>query len=151
MEDVVATATSSEARLSARTLVGTNKAYHCGLDGSAAATLSRLCRGLDDVVISTLVASRWRRNCTSLDLALSDLADSGAENVRLVVRQHVRGCEQCQESERRFVSPTEVFGGLATMPAPPPLRRELLKRLKRSEPQARSSRLRRLTFGILSA
>jgi hypothetical protein len=57
-------------------------AYHCGLGGSAAAMLSRLCRGLDDVVISTLVATRWRRNCTSLDLALSDLGDPDAERVR---------------------------------------------------------------------
>ena len=48
-----------------------------------------------------------------------------------VVRQHVRECEQCRESEQRFVSPTEVFGGFAAIPAPPRLRRDLLKRLNR--------------------
>jgi DNA-directed RNA polymerase specialized sigma24 family protein len=124
-------------------------AYHCGLNGSASTRLSRLCRGLDDAVISTLVVTRWRKSCARLDLALSDLEDPGADKIRLVVRQHVRECEQCRESEQRFVSPTEVFGGFAAIPAPPRLRRDLLKRLNRPEPREHSSRLRRLTFGIL--
>lgn len=124
-------------------------AYHLELNGSAATRLSRLCRGLDDAVISTLVSTRWRRNCARLELALSDLGEPGADKVRMVVRKHVHECEECRESERRFVSPTEIFGGFAAMPPPRALRRELLQQLRRSEPRVRWSRLRRLTFGIL--
>ena len=65
----------------------------------------------------------------------------------MVVRQHVRDCADCQESVRRFVIPEEVLSGLASIPMPMPLRRELRKRLE--QPSPRSKRPRRFTFGIL--
>lgn len=122
---------------------------HLELNGSADTKLARLRGAFEEAVTSTLVAMRRRRNCGRLDAALSDLGDRPTSDVRKVVRRHLPECERCQESERRFVSPAEVFGGLAPMPPTPALRKQLLKRLER-EPgsAARSNRLRRLTFGI---
>jgi len=120
---------------------------HLELNGSAATTLSRLRRAFEETVTATLVATRWR-SCERLDLALSDLGDLPAADVRRVVIRHLRDCEQCQESQRRFFSPAQVFAGLAPMSPTPALRKQLLKRLERPfVAPARWNLLRHLTFG----
>jgi DNA-directed RNA polymerase specialized sigma24 family protein len=122
-------------------------ADYADLNDSAGVKLARLRVAFADVVSSTLVARRWRKNCIRLDLALSDLPDASEAKMRMVVRQHVRECGDCQESTRRFVTPEEVLSGFAPIPMPMPLRRELRKQLE--QPSPRSKRHRRFTFGIL--
>ena len=102
---------------------------------------------------STLLATRGRRSCAQLDAVLSELdADRVTPEVRKAVRQHVRDCEQCQESKRRFVSPAEILGSLAPMPPTPGLHEDVWKQLDRkSKEGVRARVMRRLGLGAFIA
>jgi DNA-directed RNA polymerase specialized sigma24 family protein len=88
-----------------------------------AGRLSRLCDSLNDAVSATLLATRARHNCASLDADLS-ASDS---NVQRIVRRHVRECTHCRETKHRFVSATEVLGSFALMTPPPHVREQTAK------------------------
>jgi RNA polymerase sigma factor (sigma-70 family) len=102
-----------------------------GLNGVVSTRITRTRDAFDEYVTSELVAHRGRHNCTELQILL-------AEDDRRPVSQHVRRCARCQESKRRFVSPSEVLGGLAPIAPARALRREIFGRTRR-----------RRAFGIL--
>jgi DNA-directed RNA polymerase specialized sigma24 family protein len=100
-------------------------ALHVRHDVDADATrVRRLREVFDEHVTSELLAHRARHNCTELEILV-------AQDDRQRLLQHVRRCTECRESVERFVSPTDVLGGLAAMPAPRSLRREIFGRARR--------------------
>jgi RNA polymerase sigma factor (sigma-70 family) len=102
-------------------------ADHLGLSRTAVHTrVARLGDSFDEAVTISLLATRGRRSCAQLDAVLSELgAERATQEVRKAVRRHLRGCEQCQESERRFVSPSEILGSFAPLPATLGLREKI--------------------------
>ena len=93
-------------------------AEQLGLDKGAVYTrLSRLRNSLEESVVTTLMLRRGRRECPELDALLGGLrASEASQPVRSAVREHLKTCERCQESKRRFVSPAEIFAGLTLVP-----------------------------------
>jgi RNA polymerase sigma factor (sigma-70 family) len=93
-------------------------AGHLGLAKGAVYTrLSRLRDSLEEAVTMTLLMRRGRRDCEQLDALLADLrATEATQPVRRAIKKHLKECERCQESKRRFVSPAEIFAGLSLVP-----------------------------------
>jgi RNA polymerase sigma-70 factor, ECF subfamily len=89
-----------------------------GLNGAIATRLTRTRDSLDEHVTTELVLRRGRHNCTELEILVA------GEDVR-AVSQHIRRCARCQESKSRFVSPTDVLGGLDVIAPARRLRREI--------------------------
>src|SRR5918994_7163016 len=79
-------------------------AEHLGLNNGAVYTrVARLRDSFEEAVTSSLLARRGRRSCAQLDAVLSELGvERATDEVREAVRRHLRECEQCQESRRRF-------------------------------------------------
>jgi DNA-directed RNA polymerase specialized sigma24 family protein len=96
----------------------------CAL-GAVAGRLSWLCDLLNEKISSVLLARRARHACAELDADLSP-----PEAIARAVRGHVRHCERCRETKRRFVPATEVFASLALMAAPPDLRERTARRFR---------------------
>jgi RNA polymerase sigma-70 factor, ECF subfamily len=89
-----------------------------GSNGAVSARLVRTRFAFDEQVTSELVARRGRHNCTELETL------AAGEDGRSL-SQHIRRCSRCQESKDRFVSPTDVLGGLAPIAPDALLRREV--------------------------
>jgi DNA-directed RNA polymerase specialized sigma24 family protein len=102
-----------------------------GLNGVVSTRITRTRDAFDEHVTCELVAHRGRHNCTELEILL-------AEDHRRRAAQHIRRCTRCQESKQRFVSPSEVLGGLAPIAPARSLRPEIFGRSRR-----------RRAFGIL--
>jgi RNA polymerase sigma factor (sigma-70 family) len=102
-----------------------------GLGGAVCMRLMRTLDAFDEYVTCELVARRGSHNCTELEILL-------AEDDRPRASQHIRRCVSCKESKRRFVSPSEVLGGLAPIAPARALHREIFGRTRR-----------RRMFGIL--
>ena len=98
-------------------------AEHMGLESdSLAIRLSRLRNSFDAGIISTLLATRCRRNCDRLDVLLSELdTEVITAKVRMAVEQHARQCDRCRKSRQGFVSPAEIFGSFQSMRPTPGL------------------------------
>ena len=80
--------------------------------------LSRLKDSLEESVTVNLLMRRARNDCPELD-ALAAAASAGlTRDVRQVIARHVRDCERCTESRKRYLAPAEIFAGLALVPAP---------------------------------
>jgi DNA-directed RNA polymerase specialized sigma24 family protein len=88
------------------------------------ARIRRMREVFDEQVTCDLLAHRARHNCTELEILV-------AQDDRQRLLQHVRRCHECRDSVQRFVSPTDVLGGLAAVPAPRGLRREIFGRARR--------------------
>jgi RNA polymerase sigma factor (sigma-70 family) len=100
--------------------------------GAVHTRLSRLKDSLEESVTSALLMRRGRRDCSDLDALLSDLGVTELTRaVRKAVQEHVRECDRCQESKRRYVSPAEILAGLAPIPASPDLRNLVWERINR--------------------
>ena len=97
--------------------------------GNIYTRLSRLRNSLEEAVTSALLMRRARPYCHQLNALLTDLgADELNREVRATIQQHLRACERCQESKRRFVSPAEIFAGLAVIGAAPGLQAAIWER-----------------------
>jgi RNA polymerase sigma factor (sigma-70 family) len=80
--------------------------------------LSRLKDSLEESVTVNLLMRRARNDCPELD-ALAAAASAGlTRDVRQVIARHVRDCERCTQSRKRYLAPAEIFAGLALVPAP---------------------------------
>ena len=91
--------------------------------GALYTRLSRLRDALEESIVSTLLIRRGRRDCPRLDALLSAMQVTEiTREVRRAVQAHLQDCPSCQESKRRYVSPVEIFAGLALVPASPALR-----------------------------
>lgn len=86
-----------------------------------AGRLSWLCDSLNEEIAGTLLWRRARHSCERLDVELA----TEPSNPGRAVRHHLRECDGCRETKRRFVSATEVLGSFALVPAPPGLRRQI--------------------------
>jgi RNA polymerase sigma factor (sigma-70 family) len=93
--------------------------------------VSRLKDSLAEAVVVTLLIRRGRRECPELDALLDELhaGVTATPEVRAAVSRHVETCERCQETRRKLVSPVEIFGALAPVPATPGLMDEIWKRI----------------------
>ena len=97
--------------------------------GNIYTKLSRLRTSLEEAVTSALLLRRGRPACRQLDTLLTDLgADELNRELRAAIQQHLKACERCQESKRRFVSPAEIFAGFAVIAAAPGLRAAIWER-----------------------
>ena len=99
--------------------------------GESAARVARLCEAFDEQVTFRLVAQRSQHNCTELEILAAEDDERG-------IGRHIRDCVRCRESMDAFVSPAAVLGGLARLPPPRALAREIFRRARR-----------RRVFGIL--
>jgi RNA polymerase sigma factor (sigma-70 family) len=80
--------------------------------------LSRLKDSLEESVTVNLLMRRARNDCPELD-GLAAAANAGlTKDVRQVIARHVRACERCTQSRKRYLAPAEIFAGLALVPAP---------------------------------
>jgi RNA polymerase sigma factor (sigma-70 family) len=80
--------------------------------------LSRLKDSLEESVTVNLLMRRARNDCPDLDTLAAAASAGLTRDVRQVIARHVRGCERCSESRKRYLAPTEIFAGLALVPAP---------------------------------
>jgi RNA polymerase sigma-70 factor (ECF subfamily) len=91
--------------------------------GNVYTMLSRLRDSLEESVAAAFLMRRGRRECAALDALLNDLGTTRlTRESRRAVREHVEQCARCQENQRSFVSPAEIFGSFAVLPAAPGLR-----------------------------
>jgi hypothetical protein len=128
-----------------RDLSADELAEHMGLNGEAVHTRlfapAWLVRGGHDVVAACHARSK---GCAQLDAVVSELGPERATSeVRKAVREHLRECEQCQESGRRFVSSSGVLGSLAQLSAT----RGLRERIRKDIDRPRSGLRARLLLG----
>jgi RNA polymerase sigma factor (sigma-70 family) len=85
--------------------------------GAVYTRLSRLRDSLEEAVTTTLLMRRGRRECAELDALLAKLrATEATQPVRRAIKEHLKECEVCQQSKRRFVSPSEIFAGISLVP-----------------------------------
>jgi RNA polymerase sigma factor (sigma-70 family) len=78
--------------------------------------LSRLRDSLEESVSVALLVRRGRRDCAALSEVLEGATRDFTRDTRLEVRRHLKECDFCAESRRRFVAPAEIFSGLAMVP-----------------------------------
>lgn len=87
--------------------------------GTLYTRLSRLRDSLEESVVADFLVRRGRRDCPRLDRLLSGLrAGELTRDVREAVHDHLKECDRCQQSKRRYASPVEILAGLAAVPAP---------------------------------
>jgi RNA polymerase sigma factor (sigma-70 family) len=82
--------------------------------------LFRLRKSLEKSVAGVLMLRRGRRQCEELDAILvkAGAADEMTPRLSRLVSRHVERCARCQDLRRHFVSPVEIFAGLALIPLP---------------------------------
>jgi len=81
--------------------------------------LSRLRGSLEESVSTVLLIRHGRRDCPELNAILSELTALGLRpEVRRAVQKHLQACPRCQESKRRYVSPSVIFSGMAVVSMP---------------------------------
>ena len=80
--------------------------------------LSRLKDSLEESVTVNLLMRRGRKDCDELDALVSAAGAGLTRDFRQVVSRHLRTCERCQGSRRRYLAPAEIFAGLALVPLP---------------------------------
>jgi RNA polymerase sigma factor (sigma-70 family) len=87
--------------------------------GTVYTRLSRLKDSLEESIIVDFLVRRGRRDCPELETMVSAMEKAGAEDrLRYQVSAHLAKCSLCQENRRRYLSPAEIFAGLALIPAP---------------------------------
>jgi RNA polymerase sigma factor (sigma-70 family) len=98
--------------------------------GEVETRLSRLRESLEEAVMTVVLIRRGRRDCPELGALLFGAeASKPSAELRRVVQGHLKDCRRCQESKRRFVSPLQIFGGLAPVPVSPRVRDEIWDRI----------------------
>lgn len=88
--------------------------------GNIYTMLTRLRQVLAESVSYVVLMRRGRAECRELDTLLTEtqIGDYTRET-RRALQDHLKLCPRCQANKRRFVSPLEVFAGLALVPAAP--------------------------------
>ncbi len=96
--------------------------------GNVYVRLHRLRDALEESVTATLLMHRGSRECQELEQLLSRLKPSQpTRDVRRAISEHVQECDRCQQNKKRYVSPAEIFAGLALVPVPEETRAVLWK------------------------
>jgi RNA polymerase sigma factor (sigma-70 family) len=92
--------------------------------------LSRLRGVLADSVTYTVLVRRGRAECRELGYTVSQIQGSPyTEKARGLVQRHVRMCSRCQANKRQYVSPLDIFAGLALVPAAPGVKGSIWQRV----------------------
>ena len=101
-------------------LESTEIAAVVGVSKSNASTMvSRMKAAAGDVIGSYIVARRGSKDCPELQQVLAAFEfPPYTEPVRRAVDAHIKDCEICQGSKKRLVSPLEILGAFAAVPAP---------------------------------
>ena len=91
--------------------------------GAAYTRISRLKNSLEASVTVEVLARRGRDNCEVLD-GLVAAAGTGpiTREVRKDIERHLKTCPMCEDSRKRFLSPLEIFAGLAPVAVLPGLK-----------------------------
>lgn len=140
-----------------RGLTADDIAEHMEMSKGAVHTmLSRLRDSLEESVTSTLLARSGRRDCAELDAIVERTEPQGPRELRRAIRAHVDGCETCDASRRRLVSPSQLFAGIAILPAPVRLRDRVWRELSahmdgRGRPSGRRPRRRAARAAAIAA
>jgi RNA polymerase sigma-70 factor (ECF subfamily) len=88
--------------------------------GAVYTRLSRLRRSFEDALTVTLLTRRGGEECQELADLVSELgARVDTPEGNKLLQAHVRHCETCQASRRRFVTAAEVLAGIAPVPLIP--------------------------------
>jgi RNA polymerase sigma factor (sigma-70 family) len=88
--------------------------------GAVYTRLSRLKDALEGSVTSAVMLRQGRRDCPELDALLSGMnATQLTREISRSIQEHVRDCDICQESKKRYVTAAEILAGLAPLPATP--------------------------------
>ncbi|MGH2755477.1 MAG: sigma-70 family RNA polymerase sigma factor [Actinomycetota bacterium] len=100
--------------------------------GAVYTRLSRLKDSLEISVTAEVLAKQGRADCQELD-ALVAAAGSGpvTRALRKDIQRHIKSCPRCEESRKRFLSPLEIFAGLAPVPAFPGLKGDIWNGINR--------------------
>lgn len=98
--------------------------------GAIYTRLSRLRNAMEDSITADALIRQGRHACPELDALLTGSQYSvHSREMRDQVISHFNQCAQCQETKRRYLSPTEIFAGLALLPAPLALKDSVWKKL----------------------
>jgi RNA polymerase sigma factor (sigma-70 family) len=102
----------------------------------AHALASRARAQLERSLGALLVARTGRRSCPELDAMLGRWDGQFTALLRKRVSRHVESCQTCGERKRRELSPAMLFSVLPLVTVPPGLRRQVLRLVSDSSPEA---------------
>ena len=98
--------------------------------GAAYTRISRLKNSLGSSVTVEVLARQGRDNCDDLDRIVSSFEPGGMTRpLRKEVEAHLKTCPRCAESKKKFLSPVEIFAGLAPVAALPVLKGDIWSRV----------------------
>ncbi len=98
--------------------------------GNLYTMLSRLKDSLEQSVTAALLMRRGRRDCSELDSILSrQLSGEFTRETKDLIARHTAECLNCEDSRKRYLSPAEIFAGLALVPVPEEARLALWMRI----------------------
>lgn len=87
--------------------------------GNAYTILSRLKNAFEEAVVALMMIKRGRDNCSELDNLLNAEGVSAVSPAaRRSVRKHLDACATCQAAKSTMLSPAELLGSFAMVPAP---------------------------------
>ncbi|MDI6858395.1 MAG: RNA polymerase sigma factor [Dehalococcoidia bacterium] len=108
--------------------------------GNAYTMLNRMKKSVEEAIGAFLLARRGSRECERLREILSAFVIPPiTPGVRRAVDRHVRGCDVCERTRRRLLSPLEVLGAFACVPAPVGLKERVWGELERQWPGVAAS------------
>ena len=106
----------------------------------AHALASRARAQLERALGALLVARTGRRSCGDLDAILGGWDGQLTSLMRKRVSRHIESCQTCTERKRRELSPATLFSVLPLASLPAGLRRQVLRLVADTSPEARSYR-----------
>jgi RNA polymerase sigma factor (sigma-70 family) len=87
--------------------------------GNAYTMISRLKGSFESAVAGLYMLRYGRRDCPELDFQLRQLSMTEySPAARRIIQNHVKECPNCQERQRKLVSPVNILGSFAAVPLP---------------------------------
>lgn len=94
--------------------------------GNAYTILSRTKDAFESAVGSLVLFRRGRRECSALDVALSEVeASTLTPATRRIIEKHSKKCDQCTQQRAYLVRPAALFGALVAITVPLAMRRDM--------------------------
>ncbi len=122
-------------------LAGSDLADALGVPLNQAHALASRARGqLERSLGALLVARTGRRACPELDVMLANWDGQLTALMRKRVSRHIESCDTCGERKRRELSPAMLFSVVPLVALPAGLRRDMLRLVSDSSPEAASYR-----------
>jgi RNA polymerase sigma factor (sigma-70 family) len=94
--------------------------------GHASTMLNRMRSAVEGAIGAFLLAKQGSRECDTLGVIVASAEiPPVSPALQRTIDRHARRCEICSGTRRRVLSPVEMFGALAIVPAPPGLQGEV--------------------------